>query len=541
MVAAAAVTLALVAAAVGQLVDGVQLLDERVLFEIRARDVFTGDHPLLGLRSSASESGVQINHPGPLFFELLALPVRLLGGPVGVTVGLALLTIALVWILALAANALGGQITAVVMTAIAAALCWSMGSDLLLDAWTPNALVLPFFALLVTTAATAGGQWRWLPAVVALASLCAQSNLGYLLLGPAMVASAVGAIVGASRRTGRPVPWRLLGLSGALGLVLWLPPIVQQLFGPGPGNLAAVLAGSGDGAPRYGPSIALRLYSAVVAVPPAWLRPGYDRQPAEALTESRNGALVIDDSGLPSVVVALLIVLLVAALVVAALVSARRRRDVTMPPLVLVVATATGTALLTLALLPTDFFGIVAHKYRFLWPLAAFTTGALAAHVLHLAASAQSPALRRLAIVGPLAVAVMFAALTMPSRLQPAIDGTNRDVWPAVAELRMQLSDQPLAGPVVVETGGLQFPDVFTNAVLAELSRRAISFQVASDVQVRQLGEGRRVDGTGVTRLLVWVGSGATAPPGSRTVAFVDGGAPEHTATVYAEPLVPGG
>jgi len=129
----------------------------------------------------------------------------------------------------------------------------------------------------------------------------------------------------------------------------------------------------------------------------------------------------------------------------------------------------------------------------------------------------------------------MFAALTMPSRPQPAIGGTNRDVWPVVAELRRQLSELPPTGPVVVETAGVPFPD----AVRAELSRRGVSFQIGAEVQVRQLGEARRVDGSGAGRLLV--GPDSVAPPGSRTVAFVDGGAVEHTVTVCAEPLVPSG
>ncbi|MGH9270888.1 MAG: hypothetical protein ACRDZ2_06420, partial [Ilumatobacteraceae bacterium] len=108
VVAAAAATVAVVASAIGALLDGVQLLGEPLLFETRARDVFTSDHPLLGLRSSASSATESLNHPGPLLFELFAVPVRVLGGPVGVTVAMAALVIASIWIIALSSRAVGG-------------------------------------------------------------------------------------------------------------------------------------------------------------------------------------------------------------------------------------------------------------------------------------------------------------------------------------------------------------------------------------------------------------------------------------------------
>ena len=49
-------------------------------FSIRAWDVFTEHPPLLGTWTSASQSvGTNINNPGPLFFDLLAVPVRVFG------------------------------------------------------------------------------------------------------------------------------------------------------------------------------------------------------------------------------------------------------------------------------------------------------------------------------------------------------------------------------------------------------------------------------------------------------------------------------
>ncbi|CAN5794316.1 hypothetical protein BH18ACT2_BH18ACT2_24960 [soil metagenome] len=534
VVAAAAATVAIVAAAVGALADGVELLDERLVFEIRARDVFSAEHPLLGMRSTASGVDNELNHPGPLYFELLALFVRVLGGPVGVTIGVAAINVAAVWLVAGAARSLGGPRVALVMTTAAAVLGWTMGSELLVDPWQPQALVLPFLALLVATAATLRGRPPWLFAVVVLASLCAQGNIGFLLVAVTLVLTATAGIVVSARRAGRPLPWRRLAAPGAVGVLVWLPPVVQQLFGPGRGNLAAIVTGAGADTARYGASIAVRLWAAVVADPPAWLRPGYDRSPPTAPSVARDGTLTIDESGLPSSVVTALVVLTVAALATVAAVSARRHGGDSTAAALVVVVVATLTAVVTVALLPQDFFGVVPYKYRFLWPLAAFTWGVLVSHALGRIARAGPPVVRRLTIVVPLAIAVVAAALTLPPRLQPQLDGTSRDVWPSVAALRRDVAALELAGPVLVEADGITFPDYFTYAVLAELRRRDIPFQVSDEVLVRQLGEGRRADGTAATRLLVRVGGTAEPPPDAATVAFVDGRLPELTAAVYA-------
>jgi len=66
-------------------------IGDQALLEIRARDVLTAHHPLLGTASSAAlsgENGVALNHPGPLMFDVLTLPVRVFGGGAGKAGGL---------------------------------------------------------------------------------------------------------------------------------------------------------------------------------------------------------------------------------------------------------------------------------------------------------------------------------------------------------------------------------------------------------------------------------------------------------------------
>src|SRR4051794_21386473 len=68
----------IVAAAVRALTGHWIPIGDDALLPLRARDVFSAHPPLLGSWSSSSTaSGVNVNNPGPLFFFVLAVPVRL--------------------------------------------------------------------------------------------------------------------------------------------------------------------------------------------------------------------------------------------------------------------------------------------------------------------------------------------------------------------------------------------------------------------------------------------------------------------------------
>jgi hypothetical protein len=132
------------------------------------------------------------------------------------------------------------------------------------------------------------------------------------------------------------------------------------------------------------------------------------------------------------------------------------------------------------------------------------------------------------------ATAALAAALTIPVRAQ--VDGvsTNRDLWPSVEELRAQLAGYRTNGTVLVETDGLPFPDYYSHAVLAELSRRGVPFQVTTDTMVAQLGDRRRADGSTSEVLVVRQGPHApNAPPGATRIAFVEGGSAVPSVAVY--------
>src|SRR5262249_51651383 len=76
--------LPIVVAVVRAILDHWLPVGDDAYFVLRPRDVWTSHIPLLGTWTSASLStGRDINNPGPLFFDALAVPVTVFGGAAG--------------------------------------------------------------------------------------------------------------------------------------------------------------------------------------------------------------------------------------------------------------------------------------------------------------------------------------------------------------------------------------------------------------------------------------------------------------------------
>jgi hypothetical protein len=173
---------------------------DNALITLRSVDVLTSYHPLLGTWTSASTSiGVDFNNPGPLQFDLLALPAKLLPheGPAIAVVLVHALSIVGIFVLA---RRLGGAVTAAVAMLVAVALTWSMGSDVLVEPWQPHSLLLPFLLLLFLVWSTSCGEHRSLPWLVAVGSLIVQTHVSYSILVPALCAWGVAGLVLARRQ-----------------------------------------------------------------------------------------------------------------------------------------------------------------------------------------------------------------------------------------------------------------------------------------------------------------------------------------------------
>lgn len=531
-VAVAAAVVPIVVAAARAIAGGWVPIGDNAYFAIRARDVLTDAHPLLGTGSSSSVAfGVEVNNPGPLYFDILAVPAKL-GSAVGTLVGVALLNVASVVGIALVARRRLGAPGMAVAAAGAAGLVWSMGSELLFDPWQPHALMLPALAFVVLAWAVTDGDLVVLPWALAVGSLLVQTHLSYAYLVPILV---VTGLVGAGlrlrgeRRTdpdGWPVRRRRAVRSGVAAVVVflacWAQPVYEQVTSPGQGNISRLVASLGAADAVNGPELAVRIVSSVMALPPWWGRPSV----AETLRPTAVPGETVGIASLATAVVAM--VALVVVLVLLAVLARRRHdRPAGAAPAVALVAVATCTY--TTATTPLALFGVpVSHHVRPLWPVSVFVTGVvLASAVRGLArlAARRGPVRAPAVPVVATAAAVVVGVLSLPAwnpRVGPADDAESIPSVRALTAQLAPLADEPQ--PVLLDTRGLRFGEPYSIAVLVTMQEMGIEFSVADPYLIRQLDEDRADDGRARRQIFLREGiAGMVPPPGAEVVASVRG------------------
>ncbi|MGI9052115.1 MAG: hypothetical protein ACR2HQ_05610 [Ilumatobacteraceae bacterium] len=525
----------LVVATVRALARGWVAVGDNGILLMRAQDVLTANHPLLGTWTSASlGAGRSINNPGPLWFDVLTPFVRVGGPSVGLAVAVMTANAACIVLAAWAArraggpkaggDGAGGDRALLVVTALSAGLAWSMGSELLFDAWQPHAMILPFWAFLVMMWAVGTGDLLMAPFAVGLASLIAQTHLSFVyvlaVVGVAGTALAVWSLRQPSARHGgttRPPLRRPLLASAAVFVVAWIQPVIDQVAGEG--NLGALLAaGSSSDGETIGLRLGIRLVGSIVALPPWWGRSGFSGTiVATGVVNTGGGADVVEGdvaAGWPAAIGLLVVVGILAATIV---VGRRRGTPSTVVLAALAAAAIAGSVVSTLVS-PVNVIGLSPHQLRWLWPVSTFV---LAAPVVALAGWASVQ--RAIRPVGLAAVAVL-AALALPTHAAPEGPTREHEYGPTVGRLVDQLDEYRPDGPVVFDATVLRFAEPYSGPVLAALGRNGVDVVVADETTVRQLGEGRRADGTEQRRVFLLEGSAAEAPPDdARRVAFSDG------------------
>jgi hypothetical protein len=533
LVAALAVAaVPIVVAAVRAVADHWVPIGDDALVAIRARDVFTVNHPLLGTWTSASlDAGVDLNHPGPLLFDSLALPVRLFGGRTGVVLGVMAVNLVAAWTVVGVAWRRAGRVGAVLAGATVTFLAWVMGSELLFDPWNPHILLLPCLALLACAWSIGVGGWRALPVYAAIGSFCLQTHLGYVYLVPGLLVVAV--VVGALLRRllppadgppARPLPSAGVALATVVVLaVLWAQPFWEQLFGAGEGNLSRLAGATGSAGPTVGASLAVRILASVVAIGPWAGRAGFDD--AVPLTPyTADGVLgPVHNVGQGAALVHLAVL---AGVVVVAVWWAVRRRDRIALAALGVGVGASLVALVTLVIMPLGPLGLTPHQMRWLWAIGPFlwfavllTCGrGVVEHVRHG---------ERVVLVAGGALAALFAVLALPTYVQPAGPAARAYQIPVVRELDRQLGEQLAGGndlgTVWFDSANLPLFDNYSAAVLAELQEHGVPFEVDEPGLVRQFGDRRRYDAThgADTRLHLLGGREAlTVPDGETRLAL---------------------
>lgn len=208
---------------------------DRALFELRTRDVFSLDPPLVGAYSRYGW-----NHPGPVFQYLFAIPYRLFGGDAtAIRLTAVLCTVGMMtWIATLLRRR--GRIANVGVATAVVGLVAMRGDLLALDTWNPTLAVLPVLVALVAAWMTlerpTAGR---LGSVLAAWTLAAQAHSGTAIVLLPAVALAVAVAVRAWWRGGHPRPGRAAAWWAAGLTAAWLPVVVDTLA-HWPGNLADV-------------------------------------------------------------------------------------------------------------------------------------------------------------------------------------------------------------------------------------------------------------------------------------------------------------
>ena len=499
-----------IVAAVARAVRGGWLpIGDAGLLAVRARDVATEHHPLLGSWTSASlGAGVDLNNPGALYDDLLAPLARLIPSYVGIAIAVAALNVAAVTGASLAARTIGGRRLQCVVLAAASMLIWTMGSELLIDIWQPHALLLPFLALIVLALGLSAGEIRWMPWAVGLTSLVIQTHVAYVYAVAALVLAVAilnGRRVGRSRRSWRRLFTSRTALaSWTVGAVAWAQPLYEQWFGEG--NLGRLVRAATTGRRGLGIELSMRVVAAVFAQAPWRLRPDF----TTAISRDQrlaNGRVEI--AGLPGLAPS--VVLLVALVgVLAMLAIARSRHGSTVAAnacwlgLAMILVAVWGTASLDVSVT-----GLGSHQVRWMWTALVFTMATLAwamvGEMLHWLAD-QSARRRWLdrpsklatpagTLIGIAAIGA-FALAAVPFYAQPA--GPTADRW-ALRSLHGAIDDLAVfrpGTPVVYDASTLRPYEPYSGTLMLALQRLGIEFRVVDETWARQLGDSRLADGT---------------------------------------------
>jgi len=253
---------------------------DEALAVLRIRDVGGAHTPLLGAWSRWGWS-----HPGPALFWLLAPFERVLGND-GVLIGAALTAGVAAVGTVFVARIVGGTRFAVFTAVGVVVLVHGLGATTIFDPWNPWVAVVPFLLTVMCVAGAVAGHPRLLIAAVAVGSFVVQAHVGYVGL--------VGVLVSIAFVTVAVRSWRVAGVAAAVGLVMWLPAVVEQLRGH-PGNLGLLVKYiRSSPEPTAGWSVALRTLGAHLRPIGPWItNDEYLRSGFERTTSPVGGLLVV--------------------------------------------------------------------------------------------------------------------------------------------------------------------------------------------------------------------------------------------------------
>jgi hypothetical protein len=211
---------------------------DHAMAELRLRDVFTGETPLIGLPGRIGRFPEQGSHPGPASFYALWPTWKLLGSsPWGMLAGALVLNIGATAGSVLVAFRRGGLRIAIAISVLLALLMGGYGIETLAEPWNPYIPLLWWVLTLLCVWSVLDGDLPMLPIGVVAATIAAQTHVPYLglCLGVGAVAF-VGLVLAWRRGTPHRTVLGWGGASLALVALLWAPLLVDQAT-EDPGNL----------------------------------------------------------------------------------------------------------------------------------------------------------------------------------------------------------------------------------------------------------------------------------------------------------------
>ena len=208
--------------------------------ELRIRDVGGRYTPRIGLPGRIGTFPDQGSHPGPWSFYLIAPFHRLAGDTAwGMQLGSAAVNSAAFAGVVAIGRRTGGTVGALAMAAVVAVAIRGFGLNVLTHPWNPYFPLAVWLLLLVAAWAVLAGDHRLAVVVAVCASLAAQTHVPYLVSCVLVSLLVLAVLVGAWRRSGgdeRAAVARSTLIALAVTLVMWIPPIVDQLR-TDPGNM----------------------------------------------------------------------------------------------------------------------------------------------------------------------------------------------------------------------------------------------------------------------------------------------------------------
>jgi hypothetical protein len=516
--ARAAVLLPIVVAVVRALVNGWFPIGDAALLAIRAYDVGTPHHPLLGSWTSASFAlGIDVNNPGPLYPDLLAPFMWTFGRAFGIAtataIGVGTINAAAALGTALVGARIGGWRAERWMLLLVAGLMWSMGSELLIDIWQPHALLLPFCALVALTIAVACGDLIILPVWAGVASLIVQTHVAYVYAVSVLVGVVAVALALRLRTVRGDAPWASLGgrvlrtktfgWTVAVLVLAWSQPLWEQLFGTGEGNLQRLATHAGEGDLTVGAGTSVKIVSSVVALPPWWTRGGFEDSIANTpLTETADGPrLFVPD--LPGPVLAIVALVVVAGLLVALIVTLRRADQLPARMACVVSLAMLAVAVAGLSAQAVTRTGLGSHQVRWLFALSVIVHVSIVWGAVEWA-FCRWPGWRasgRWLDVGVGVVLAVFTLANLPFHAHDLGPTADREAQATLDRSFDDIDRFESQGAVVYDIDNLTPFEPYSTAVMMRLRERGVEFRFSDEPMLRQMGEQRRVDGTEVGHL----------------------------------------